>query len=194
MLLNEGRRYLITLEKFRKKAKDHLSEYKKILHAIDRYTRYKAQLMEDMEVLKEILNDTDNDVEDDEGTVESDEAEYMQIELEEFVNEEEEDFVFEEQFCHSHNIVHRKNILANMELLISQMFKMDINVVNFQRAMYTKFMNVLKEYCVTVQMFLNSNAVFAESQNVNLEKKQLIKNIETKYKELQQLFVKVTEV
>ncbi|CAK9796285.1 hypothetical protein ANTPLA_LOCUS725 [Anthophora plagiata] len=187
LLLREGRRYLTIIESFRKSAKEDSSEYKKVLYVIDRYTRYKTKLMEDMEVLRDMFDETDSDI-DDEGTEESDE-----IDVEESLDEEDVDSFFEEQFYHYYDIVHRKNSLTRLEMLISRIFTIDGTVTNFQQSIHSNFVHTLKDYCTKVQIFLNSNQSFPDSQSLTLEKEQLIKCIKVKYKELQQLLVKITE-
>lgn len=146
-----------------------------------------------MEELKEMYdNDIMDDIIDDDDTEEGDGMEYMPIEMEEY-EDQDEDFLLEEQFRQFHNIVYRKNILANMEMLILRMLDMDESLVNFQLSVYSNLKVVLKDYCEKVQAFMKRNEVLLESQE-DLEQNLIIKSIRDKYKQLQQLLIKFTEV
>ncbi|XP_017762987.1 PREDICTED: uncharacterized protein LOC108552823 [Eufriesea mexicana] len=191
-LLQEGNKYLFAMDDLRNKFRKDSFEFKKILSHIDSYSRCKTQLREDMEEFKEMYDyDTVDDIIDDDDTEEGDEMEYMQIEMEEYENEDE-DLLLEEQFRQFRNIMYRKNILANMEMIILRMLNVDESFVNFQICVYSKLKVILKDYCQRVQAFLKRNEALLESQE-DLEQNLIIKSIRDKYKQLQQLLIKLIE-
>ncbi|XP_071866913.1 uncharacterized protein isoform X2 [Bombus fervidus] len=189
-LLEEGKEYLFIMEELHNCLKRHSCEYKKMLFVIDRFSRYKTQLKENMEELlvydSDILDDNDDeDIED------ADEMEYMEIEMEEYENEE--DFVlFEEYFPNFDSIAYQRNILANMEMLILRMLVVDGSLVNIEFSVHSKLKILLKDYYQRVEKFLEQNKMLVEFQD-NFEKKQLSNSFEMKYNQLQQLLLKITE-
>ncbi|XP_033203195.1 uncharacterized protein LOC117164350 [Bombus vancouverensis nearcticus] len=189
-LLKEGKGYIFTMEELHVCLKRHSCEYKKMLFVIDRYSRYKTQLKENMEDL--IVYDSDVlDDNDDEDIEDADEMEYLDIEMGGYENEE--DFVvFEEYFHNFDSIAYRRNILANMEMLILRMLIMDGSLINILFSIYSKLKILLKDYYQRVEKFLERNKTLVEFQN-NSEKKQPIKSFEKKYNQLQQLLLKITE-
>ncbi|XP_020722431.1 uncharacterized protein LOC100645177 isoform X1 [Bombus terrestris] len=188
-LLKEGKRYFFTMEELHACLKKHSCEYKKMLFVIDRYSRYKTQLKENMEDLivydSDILDDNDEDIED------ADEMEYMDIEMEGYENEE--NFVLFEEYFHSFDsIAYQRNILANMEMLILRMLILDGSLINIEFSVYSKLKILLKNYYQRVEKFLERNKMLVEFQD-NSEKKQLTKSFEKKYNQLQQLLLKISE-
>lgn len=120
---------------------------------------------------------------DEEGTDEENEIEYM----------EDEDFLLEEQFYHFHNIMYLKNMLANMEMLISRMLNINGSLINLQLSKYSRLKIALKNYSVKVYEFLKNNKILVESKN-NFEKKQFTKNIQDKFIQLQKLIIQIAKV
>lgn len=119
----------------------------------------------------------------DEGTDEENEIEYM----------EDEDFLLEEQFYHFRNIMYLKNMLANMEMLISRMLNINGSLINLQLSKYSRLKIALKNYSVKVYEFLKNNKILVESKN-NFEKKQFTKNIQDKFIQLQKLIIQIAKV
>lgn len=120
---------------------------------------------------------------DEEGTDEENEIEYM----------EDEDFLLEEQFYHFRNIMYLKNMLANMEMLISRMLNINGSLINLQLSKYSRLKIALKNYSVKVYEFLKNNKILVESKN-NFEKKQFTKNIQHKFIQLQKLIIQIAKV
>lgn len=120
---------------------------------------------------------------DEEETDEENEIEYV----------EEEDFLLEEQFYHFRNIMYLKNMLANMEMLISRMLNINGSLVNLQLSKYAKLKIALKNYSIKVYEFLKNNKILVESKN-NFEKKQFTKNIQDKFIQLQKLIIQIAKV
>lgn len=120
---------------------------------------------------------------DEEGTDEENEIEYM----------EDEDFLLEEQFYHFRNIMYLKNMLANMEMLISRMLNINGSLINLQLSKYSRLKIALKNYSVKVYEFLKNNKILVESKN-NFEKKQFTKNIQDKFIQLQKLIIQIAKV
>ncbi|XP_060825437.1 uncharacterized protein LOC132912215 isoform X2 [Bombus pascuorum] len=188
-LLKEGKEYLCTMEELHNCLKRHSYEYKKMLFVIDRYSRYKTQLKENLEELlvydSDVLDDDDEDIED------ADEAEYMEIEMEEYENEEDL-VLFEEYFRNFDSIAYQRNILANLEMLILRMLLVDGSLVNIEFSVHSKLKILLKDYYQRVEKFLERNKMLVELQD-NFEKKQRTKSFEMKYNQLRQLLLKITE-
>lgn len=120
---------------------------------------------------------------DEEGTDEENEIDYM----------EDEDFLLEEQFYHFRNIMYLKNMLANMEMLISRMLNINGSLINLQLSKYSRLKIALKNYSVKVYEFLKNNKILVESKN-NFEKKQFTKNIQDKFIQLQKLIIQIAKV
>ncbi|XP_043600518.1 uncharacterized protein LOC122575531 isoform X2 [Bombus pyrosoma] len=189
-LLKEGKEYLFAMEELHDCLKKHSCEYKKMLFVIDRYSRYKTQLKENMEDL--IVHDSDVlDDNDDEHIEDADDMEHMDIEMEGYGNEE--DFVLLKKYFHSFDsIAYQRNILANMEMLILRMLIVDGSLVNIEFSVYSKLKILLKNYYQRIEKFVERNKTLVEFQD-NFEKKQLTKSFGKKYNQLQQLLLKITE-
>lgn len=128
-------------------------------------------------------NSNIDDIIDEEGTDEENEIDYM----------EDEDFLLEEQFYHFRNIMYLKNMLANMEMLISRMLNINGSLINLQLSKYSRLKIALKNYSVKVYEFLKNNKILVESKN-NFEKKQFTKNIQDKFIQLQKLIIQIAKV
>ncbi|KAK1125179.1 hypothetical protein K0M31_006519 [Melipona bicolor] len=194
ILLKEGKRYLFVMEEFYDDLKK-MSCDEKLLSLLDRYSRYKIQLREDMEKLREMYDDDitaddyddDDDDNDDAGIEDENEMEYMEIDL-----EEDEDLFLEEEFQCFCNIMYRKYTLANMEMFILRLLKVNESSVNLQLSIYSKLQICLKEYCKRVQMFLKRNKTCAKSQE-GFKNKEL-NTTAKKFKQLQKLLLTLKEV
>ncbi|CAD1477182.1 unnamed protein product, partial [Heterotrigona itama] len=212
ILLEEGKRYLFIMEEFYNELKK-MSCDEKLLSLLDRYSRYKIRLREDMEKLREMYdrdivvdvndndddddedddnddNDDDDDGDDDDddaGIEDGNEMEYMEIEL-----EEDEDLFFEEQFQYFCNIMYRKYTLANMEMFILRLLKANESSMNLQLSIYSKLQICLKRYCKRVRLFLRGNKIFVQSQD-GFRKKELNTRTKNKYKQLQRLLLTIRE-
>lgn len=137
-----------------------------------------------MEELKDMFDNSNIDgIIDEEETDEENEIEYI----------EDEDFLLEEQFYHFRNIMYLKNILGNMEMLISRMLNINGSLVNLQLSKYARLKISLKNYSVKVYEFLKNNKILVESKN-NFEKKQFTKNIQDKFIQLQKLIIQIAKV
>lgn len=137
-----------------------------------------------MEELKDMFDNSNIDgIIDEEETDEENEIEYI----------EDEDFLLEEQFYHFRNIMYLKNILGNMEMLISRMLNINGSLVNLQLSKYARLKIALKNYSVKVYEFLKNNKILVESKN-NFEKKQFTKNIQDKFIQLQKLIIQIAKV
>lgn len=136
-----------------------------------------------MEELKDMFDNSNIDGIIDEETDEENEIEYI----------EDEDFLLEEQFYHFRNIMYLKNILGNMEMLISRMLNINGSLVNLQLSKYARLKIALKNYSVKVYEFLKNNKILVESKN-NFEKKQFTKNIQDKFIQLQKLIIQIAKV
>lgn len=137
-----------------------------------------------MEELKDMFDNSNIDgIIDEEDTDEENEIEYI----------EDEDFLLEEQFYHFRNIMYLKNILGNMEMLISRMLNINGSLVNLQLSKYARLKIALKNYSVKVYEFLKNNKILVESKN-NFEKKQFTKNIQDKFIQLQKLIIQIAKV
>lgn len=137
-----------------------------------------------MEELKDMFDNSNIDgIIDEEETDEENEIEYI----------EDEDFLLKEQFYHFRNIMYLKNILGNMEMLISRMLNINGSLVNLQLSKYARLKIALKNYSVKVYEFLKNNKILVESKN-NFEKKQFTKNIQDKFIQLQKLIIQIAKV
>lgn len=136
-----------------------------------------------MEELKDMFDNSNIDGIIDEETDEENEIEYI----------EDEDFLLEEQFYHFRNIMYLKNILGNMEMLISRMLNINGSLVDLQLSKYARLKIALKNYSVKVYEFLKNNKILVESKN-NFEKKQFTKNIQDKFIQLQKLIIQIAKV
>lgn len=136
-----------------------------------------------MEELKDMFDNSNIDGIIDEETDEENEIEYI----------EDEDFLLKEQFYHFRNIMYLKNILGNMEMLISRMLNINGSLVNLQLSKYARLKIALKNYSVKVYEFLKNNKILVESKN-NFEKKQFTKNIQDKFIQLQKLIIQIAKV
>lgn len=137
-----------------------------------------------MEELKDMFDNSNIDgIIDEEETDEENEIEYI----------EDEDFLLEEQFYHFRNIMYLKNILGNMEMLISRMLNINGSLVNLQLSKYARLKIALKNYSAKVYEFLKNNKILVESKN-NFEKKQFTKNIQDKFIQLQKLIIQIAKV
>lgn len=136
-----------------------------------------------MEELKDMFDNSNIDGIIDEETDEENEIEYI----------EDEDFLLEEQFYHFRNIMYLKNILGNMEMLISRMLNINGSLVNLQLSKYARLKIALKNYSVKVYEFLKNNKILVKSKN-NFEKKQFTKNIQDKFIQLQKLIIQIAKV
>ncbi|KAG6794943.1 hypothetical protein HZU73_09393 [Apis mellifera caucasica] len=182
-LIKEGKNYLFRMNKLSDSLRIDSYQYKKILYFMDRYSRCKTQLKENMEELKDMFDNSNIDgIIDEEETDEENEIEYI----------EDEDFLLEEQFYHFRNIMYLKNILGNMEMLISRMLNINGSLVNLQLSKYARLKIALKNYSVKVYEFLKNNKILVESKN-NFEKKQFTKNIQDKFIQLQKLIIQIAK-
>lgn len=86
-----------------------------------------------------------------------------------------------------------KNMLANMEMLISRMLNINGSLVNLQLSKYARLKIALKNYSVKVYEFLKNNKILVESKN-NFEKKQFTKSIQDKFIQLQKLIIQIAKV
>ncbi|XP_068977808.1 uncharacterized protein [Bombus flavifrons] len=182
-LLKEGKGYFFAMEELHFYLKKHSCEYKKMLFVIDRYSRYKTQLKESMEIKRDydVLNGNNDENIEDVG-----EMEYLDM-------EDEENFaLFEEYFNNFRSIAYRRNVLANMEMLILRMLIEDGSLTNIEFSIYSKLKVLLKDYHQRVKKFLDRNKALVKFQN-NFQKKQLIKCFKKKYNQLQQLLLKITK-
>lgn len=137
-----------------------------------------------MEELKDMFDNSNIDgIIDEEETDEENEIEYI----------EDEDFLLKEQFYHFRNIMYLKNILGNMEMLISRMLNINGSLVNLQLSKYARLKIALKNYSVKVYEFLKNNKILVKSKN-NFEKKQFTKNIQDKFIQLQKLIIQIAKV
>nr|XP_034193881.1 uncharacterized protein LOC117610498 isoform X1 [Osmia lignaria] len=202
-LLKEGKRCLAMMQEMYDCCKTESNLYKKLLFAMDRYSRYKTQVREDMEELKEMFEEIDDMVDEDEESDEEidDEDDFVPIELEDFEEqnveeeeeEEEEDFVLEEQIRYFHNIIHRKNALANLEMILLRLLDIDAKLMSLQLSIYSKLKIYLKEYCGKVRVVLKRSVNFMKSVN-NFKGRQLAQRTLNKYRKLQQLLTDLIEV
>lgn len=120
------------------------------------------------------------------------EMEYLDMEMREYENEE--NFaVFEECFHNFHSIAYRRNVLANMEMLILRMLIEDGSLTNIEFSIYSKLKILLIDYHQRVKKFLKRNKALVEFKD-NSQRKQLIKCFKKKYNQLKQLLLKMTKV
>nr|XP_012136244.1 PREDICTED: kinesin-like protein KIF6 isoform X2 [Megachile rotundata] len=208
MLLKEGKRYVVVMQELYDHYKTSSVEYKDLLYMMDRYTRYKTQLREDMEEFKELVEELNDIVEEEiidedededqfvpidlefEETDEENEDEFVPMEVEEIEESDEDDIFFQEEIRYFHNIINQRNILANIEIILLQI--LNGSQMNLQLTVYSNLKIFLKNYCEEVRAVLKHNVKFIESLN-DYKKKELANRIQNKYKKLQELLNDIIE-